>query len=494
MRRSGAEKILPEAFSARIEAVNALRAVRAQPDSAPRLHSAAGALRPIASQYGDAGSGATYSALADFTEIVGLLCEWRGAVWGAAQDAQRFLTAAQARAGAWMDEHGEDSALAGFKDVAVDVIALNSVAGVAAIAVKLGAIPLPLGIHTAPTSRTLRERMGLEEVEQQEREKPQALAVAFLKFTIDGRPLEEVHSVAPGENHDIDIEVRVSRWPKDATHLVVEPVTIEPPGTYQLPAFTIEAPTHEDGPFEFRQQGRFVLTVPQHFAARPFEFKYVARFSPSASEQPVEMVGQRVLTLEGIDRAQHKLTGYPAIDQRLLEVRNWMRILPQMVQHQQELENALTLAVALGKYCDNVVRDNLYPQIVSEREFQARLKSFLRMDPVIGPELEEHASAAGGFTDLSFRGIRIELKVEAIRRLSIGDCRAFTGQTASYAVGSGKHIGILCVLDCSPKDQPPFPMEGGIGMFTVHEDTGSPVHVMTFLLQGNLAKPSSLSG
>jgi len=52
------------------------------------------------------------------------------------------------------------------------------------------------------------------------------LAVAFLKFTIDGIPLSEIHYVSPGEMHDLDIEVRVSRW-QGATALILQPVMIE---------------------------------------------------------------------------------------------------------------------------------------------------------------------------------------------------------------------------------------------------------------------------
>lgn len=91
--------------------------------------------------------------------------------------------------------------------------------------------------------------------------------------------------------HDLDIEVRVSRWPAGANALVLEPVTIEPSGTYQLPVFEIPAPTGE-GPLQLTQKGRVRLVVPQHLNARPFESKYAAEFVPQDSEQPVDVVGR----------------------------------------------------------------------------------------------------------------------------------------------------------------------------------------------------------
>ena len=51
--------------------------------------------------------------------------------------------------------------------------------------------------------------------------------------------------------------------------------------------------------------------------ARPFEFKYVAKFTPHSTEQPVSIVGQRTLLLEGIDLARNPITGYPNLDVKL---------------------------------------------------------------------------------------------------------------------------------------------------------------------------------
>jgi hypothetical protein len=47
---------------------------------------------------------------------------------------------------------------------------------------------------------------------------------------------------------------------------------------------------------------------------------------------------------------------------------------------------------------------------MSEPAFQKEIRQYLRSRPEIGGELDEHPHAAGGITDLSFRGIRLELK------------------------------------------------------------------------------------
>jgi hypothetical protein len=66
------------------------------------------------------------------------------------------------------------------------------------------------------------------------------------------------------------------------------------------------------------------------------------------------------------------------------------------------------------------------------------------------------------------------------------------GQTASYAVASGKRVAILCVLDCSKKQQATFAIEDGFDVL-MHQEGPSVTFIITILIQGNFAKPSSLS-
>ena len=352
------------------------------------------------------------------------------------------------------------------------------------MAVHLAAVPLPVGLYSMPR-RESGERASVSE----DQTNAAALTVAFLKFTIDGRPVEEVHYVSPRETHDLDVEVRVSRWPAAATALVLEPISIEPAGTYQLPIFSIPAPMG-NGPFRLTKTGRAALVVPQHFGARPFEFKYVAHFAPTTSEQPVETVGQRTLLLEGIDTARHPLTGYPNLDRKLMVLRDSLRATPGIGQ--QELADALTLAASLANLAGQARQDNLFASPISEPDFQAQVRQFLRSQTAIGADLDEHPHAAGGITDLSFRGIRLELKVEDERNIALEDCNRFMGQTASYAAANGKRLGVLCVLDCSAKNRPAFPAEDGVGVL-VHQISETPIYAITILIQGNLARPSSFS-
>lgn len=137
--------------------------------------------------------------------------------------------------------------------------------------------------------------------------------------------------------HDLDIEVRVSRWPASATALILEPVTIEHPDAYKMPVFSIPTPAGT-GLFQLRQKGRAALSVPNHFNARPFEFKYVARF------------------------------------EKLIEIRNNLRVVTGMVQ--PELADALILAFPLANLAAQAVQDKYFRQRLARMNFKSGFARF----------------------------------------------------------------------------------------------------------------------
>jgi len=481
--------ILSEAFSARVEAVEALRRA-AEPRSADveALSRTAFAVEAVSSRYGRASTGAVYSAFADLLRLVSMLVDWRAAVLAATADADRFLRGAQERYRLWVGEYGAAEAASALADAAAGVPGISSLADVGTFCARLAATPLPIGVFADDSARRSL-RIPEREEAQDARERPVELSVAFLQFLIDGTPATETHYITPGEAHDLDIEVRVTRWPETAETLQLSPVTIEPADTHAFPTFSLSRPSG-DPPFRLRQLGRAVLKTAQGVNARPFEFKYVAQFLPRAAEQPVSVVGQRTLRIEGFDFTRAGLTGYGTVDRRALAIRDGLRSSRPVTE--SEIGDVLAVLAVLGNLAGRSAQDPVFKGTWSEAHFQEQVRAELRRSPRIGSDLDEHAHAAGGITDLSFRGIPIELKVEPKITLALGDCKCFTDQTASYAVAKGKRVGILCVLDCSPKERGPFPAEEGIGVLTC-ETSGGPVHIVTVLVQGNLVRPSDLS-
>jgi len=207
----------------------------------------------------------------------------------------------------------------------------------------------------------------------------------------------------------------------------------------------------------------------------------------------VSIQGQRNLRVQCFDPHRNPLSGYAQIDQRIVDIRNEARRCPAVTD--RELGDFLLLLTAVGGVAGQSLQDNLFPRTCSEGEFQDKMKTLLRSNPLIGSGLEEHPHAGGGITDLSFRGIRLELKVVDSHFVTVQDSDGFLPQTAQYVVGSDRRFGILSLLDSSPKSAAPASPANDIVLKVVPPPTGGkwPICIGVVIVRGNLAKPSALS-
>lgn len=478
--------ILDQAFPARTKAVLALCAA-ASPEDSTTFEGFVRDAKDIAAAFGRAPAAKRWEAFSVALEILRLLIEWEHASLTAAIDADRFLRAARLRLKQLRDKPAKES----FAERVIEAFSLIDndfeFSAIPALRIALAAIPMPVAVYADPLPEVP------EWVKEREQSTPNEtapdLTVAFVEFKINGVPAESIHSLQPHQSHDLDIVARVSRWPDAASALVLSPLSLDPPSTYDLPTFRFNLQEGEP-PFFFRQRGRMILHAAQNLKARPFEFHYTAEFEPLAAEKPVSIAGQRTLRLDGSGADRPPITGYPAVDTRLLSLRDKLRLNPSIPE--RDLDDMLTVLVPLANLMGQSAQDNKkFANVISEADFQHHVREWLRQNPSIGVELEEQPHAGGGRADLSYRGIRIELKCEPAKRLLPDDCKRYAAQPASYAVGTNRRLAILCVLDCSPKSEVAFPMEDGLFVYPL--DTGtSPVYVVTVLIQGNLAKPSSL--
>jgi hypothetical protein len=479
------DAILDQVFPIRSRSVLALRAAASSAD-VETFQNLAGEAKNLAAAFGRAPAAKRWHALASALEMTRLLIEWEHASLTAAIDSDRFLRAARLRLKQLREEGGGDA----FADQLIEALSVIEgeldFSGIGSLRQKLAAIPLPVAIYADPEPQVpdwARDR------ERTPKEKAPDLTVAFVEFKINGTTAERIQALRPRENHDLDIAVRVSRWPDTATSLVLSAISIEPPSSYDLPSFRFTRPSG-DPPYIFQQRGRMILHAPQSLKARPFEFIYTAEFQPTSTEKPVSIAGQRTLRLDGSAPDRQPITGYRDIDTKLIALRDKLRLEPLISE--EDHDHLLTVLVPLANLMGQAVQDNKFPAAISEAEFQKEVREWLRQHPSIGSQLEEQAHSTGGRTDLSFRGVRIELKSETAKKLLPDDCKRYASQPASYAVGTNRRVAVLCVLDCSPKKDGPFPMEDGLFVYAI--DTGtSPVYIVCVLIQGNLAKPSDLS-
>jgi len=319
---------------------------------------------------------------------------------------------------------------------------------------------------------------------------PPEIVVAFTSFEMNGSAFGNPQTVQPEVVHDLNVQVTVSSWPEAAKELVLEPASVEPAGTYDLPRFRFERPQGE-APFILRGSGRLVIRYPMVEYARPLEFAYGAWFSPEVHQVLVR--GHRELRVRSFDPERNPESGYVQVDKRIAELRDQVRRVGIVAD--SELNNFLLFLSVLGGVAAQAVQDHLFPTKYSKPEFQLELKKLLRRSPRIGSQLEEHPRAAGGITDLSFRGIRLELKVENEQFVSHETAKQFSQQTAQYVAGSDRQFGILVILDASPKTEAPGLPANDIFATAVSPPggDGSPIRIGVVIIRGNLSKPSDLS-
>ncbi|BCT93134.1 hypothetical protein LYSHEL_21570 [Lysobacter helvus] len=472
------ESLLP-----RLQAVEALAAIAHGQWPPHDLKTLAVALDAVSAAVSSAAAATAYNAFGGIVRIVDMLTHWRRAVLEAEPDADRYLRSARERYRLWLNDYDQSDAAAQLRAAVAGLATLESIEQVADIAHALTAVPLPVGIFAQPVKPDWAVQSELER-----KEEPLVdLTVAFLKFQFDGQPAAEVHQLAAREVHDLEIEVRVSRWPQDKRELRLTPISVEPKSTYDFPSFQFQKPDG-DAPYTMRQSGRAALLLPQGMHARPFEFKYTAEFIPERGDQPVAVVGHRTLIVDGADASKLQVCGYPGLDQALYTLRDALRRRPGVPQ--SETADALIVLAALCNLAGRAVQDAEFKGRWDEAAFQRHVRAELRRQTVIGADLDEHAHAAGGITDLSLHGMPIELKAVDTLISSVDQCDPFLAQTASYAVAKSKRTAILCVLDSSEKKTAPVPPETLLGIRTHAKGA---VSICVLVIQGHLARPSALS-
>lgn len=428
-----------------------------------------------------------YRAFHTAISIFLLLVEWKQAIRKAEFDAQRFLASAKLQASEidYSLSYVMDSYLQEFLK---NVDSLQAVTELAGMQKYLSQWELPLLLF-ANTRSNIFNKSDYTNEKNNPSEKLQS-TVAFLKFEIDGKPAEQYNYLKPGVSYDLSIEVRVSNWPVGANLLTLTPVTIDARERGWLPNFQFKKP-EGNGPFSFTETGRAVLEIAHSFGSRPYEFLYAAEFDNVSNDRNIEIVGHRRLLLEGTDIKSNPRTGFTHVDQHLLKIRNKMREFPGL--NSDDIANTMIVLEGLGNIAAQALKGGTFESNMSEKQFQTKISELLRNRNEVGEHLESHLEASGGITDLTFKGIPIELKIEKSKVFFAKDFTNYFDQTASYAIALGKKVGILSVLECTEKKATPVGViEDDIDFF-IHQTGQSVIAIIVVVIRGGLPKPSSYS-
>ncbi len=325
--------------------------------------------------------------------------------------------------------------------------------------------------------------------------------VIKVMFDIERQPWSNQQILRAETLYDIHAKITVPKWPEGSDHLFIDYISTLSLEQYKLSPIRIDRPKN-DNPTEFDKIGYAEFPVAQNLLSEPLVIRVRATFSSDSEDKlgiPATVIGYHQLRVKISDKTRTPLlSGYKAIDARIDEIVSeiW-KSFPQI--DSEHLGDFIAAISAIANYMGINLQQALYKQgtDVSERDFQKSLLYHLRMR--LGEDVQEAPRQAGGPTDIKYRSVTIELKVEdkiSDRQKMIDK---YCPQLVQYSSGSGAQLGILCILDQTEKHNPPANPQNQILLMTpsVHgfpeAEVPYPTKIAAVVIDGKLRLPSSYS-
>ena len=321
----------------------------------------------------------------------------------------------------------------------------------------------------------------------------EAKSVAVAAFYLDGERIDDVAVVEPGVNHELRVSLELSHWRESAEELVLDALTTHDPGTGSFPTFVFRREGEHFSGEPLVQAAFLRLDVPQTIASRPLEVRYRACFLEEGEEYRIAIEGECQFELRSYSARLNPVTGYEELDEKLVSLCDVLRQSGGISD--SKIGDFLQVMVGLSAMAARAIQDAEFRGDWSEKEFQKYVTKELRRNPQIGSSLEAHPHAAGGVTDLSLRGLRIELKVVRKGVVSTANADRYAGQASQYVAGGDSRVGVICMLDMAPKVEALQAVVNDIGLHTKGPVNGGglPILLGVVVVRGNLPSPSSLS-
>jgi len=289
-------------------------------------------------------------------------------------------------------------------------------------------------------------------------------------------------------------------WPERAQRLHLDFLTTCPSTEYAVSPFVFERPKDLDtARFEGRLTGQIRLSTAQSGILDDLVFGFRAAFEGNDGRfDDIPVIGQHELRLRVVSQDSSALaTGNRRLDRHIQEL--LLQLTNACPDCREEVPELLPVLEALTSLIAAYAQEAIYKgrSNIPESEFQATVLRDLRIK--LGTDVQEHPSQAGGKTDIRYRGVIIELKVED----SNGDreyiCRKYTAQTAQYAGVEARQVSVLLVLDLTEKKRPPGDIRNDILLADVETHGGGdsskryPSKAFVFVVNGNMNSPSDYS-
>ena len=356
------------------------------------------------------------------------------------------------------------------------------------------AIPLPTLFRKKKETHSPRQNSqnGIE----RSKIPPMVRLIAFL----DRVPIVSPKLLKPSVRYSLLFQIRGLEWPSEAGRFRLSFPTTCPDSEYVLSEFTLDPPkATEKGEYREEMPGTIKFNSTQSSALDDTVFAVHGAFEMSdGNTLDASVIGLHELRFKVLDEGRWLANrGHRPQDKHIHGLVNELcSDCPTIIDELPDLGDMLE---ALTNLRATYAQAAIYKGIsdVTEGEFQANVLRDLLL--ILGQEVQEHTAQAGGFTDIRYRGVIVELKVERENGDRKHIAQKYTSQVVQYASGEAKQASILLVLDLTLKDKPPGDIRDDILLCDVPTHGGDdsakkfPSKVFVFVINGNMKSPSDYS-
>lgn len=356
----------------------------------------------------------------------------------------------------------------------------------------LSSIPLPtLYWHSQELKFPLRDS-------SEKTESPPNPLLRVIVF-LDHAPVASPQLLKPNILYPLVFRVRGLVWLSDAVRLKLDLLTTCPQSEFSVSEFTLEPPCIENNEYQGELKGQITFKSGQSSWLDDLVFKVRGAFEmPDGSFNEIPVIGHSELRLKVVSEKQHPLmTGNRRLDEYVEELVT--KLLKDCPKIRDELPDLLPMLEALTRLRATYAQEAIWKgqNDVSESDFQKTVLRDLRN--ILGQDVQEHPNQAGGSTDIRYRGVIVELKVEKKNGNREHIANKYTSQTVQYAGVEARQVSILLLLELSNKDKPTGDIRNDIFLKDVETHGGDdntkkfPSKVFVFVINGNMKSPSSYS-
>lgn len=486
MRRTQIDEIFLEAFDCRVNIINDIAAIKSGANQSSTLGNILANIDKIIKLLGGNQIRRFYLIFKSLFSAYQYLVQWENAVKNAVEDSNRFHEAYKYHVKEALKQAKELEDTKEIISIINSMEKIETTDDIGKALEYLSVLPLPLPIHWEEDPKLKEHYPSGRDMFKEKEPK----VVAFIEFKIDNSNLQEPHFMDANKLYDLNLEVRLNRWPNSSNKLVIQPLSDIAQENYQMPIFEFG---RDDKNKAYQDTKKMIIKIEQTFESQPLEFVYQAYVLPE--QKVIAVTGNNRIKIRSGSEGKLVISGYNEADKVLCEIRASISNEAGITSEQRI--NFLLIMKSLANIAGQTLASNDFSGVWSEENFQKEIRRRLRIVPEIGSHLIDHPHVAGGITDLFFKKLQIELKVEDKKLVTKESVVSFSQQGAQYTTGCDNRLGVLCILDCSEKKEAPGSLVNDIGLISVPVPGivkgGFPLILGVVIIRGNLKTPSSFS-